>query len=134
MPVYPLPAWSSNAVESICTKYSVWLAKVPPGLMVITVPPEPVTLEEVAPIISNTLLSEVFFMLMLPPKVASTASENVIIRLAVTFTFMALSDGDRTSTVGAITSAVVKDQLVSSEIPAKLLPVASSKQEVSICT
>ena len=93
-------------------------AKVPEGLMVIWVVPEPDTLlVSVTSICSKVLSSEVSLMVMLPDS-ASTASLKLSTMLALTATPVALSAGTELERVGLVTSAVVKFKVVFWLIPA----------------
>ena len=68
-------------------------------------------------IVSRVASSDVFLMMILPVS-TSTASEKLRIILLSTATAVALSEGEELSNAGAIISAVVKESVVVSVIPA----------------
>ena len=83
--------------------------------MVIIVVPVPVTWSEVTSIVSMVVPPE--FSVIFPVS-TSTASSNVITKFEAVVTDVASSAGLNILTDGLVSSAEVKVQLVSSEIPA----------------
>ena len=77
-----------------------------PGLIVICVPPLPLTFAPVTSIVSIVLLSEVFLIVILPLS-ASTASSKFRTMFAFTATLVALSAGVEDERVGAVVSLEV---------------------------
>ena len=108
-------------------------ANVPAGLMVIAVPPVPVTFELPTGIDSNVESSLVFLIRILP---VSTSTFSLKFRTIFAFspTPVALSLGVEEDKVGAMLSPVTKLSAVAPEIPAYELVAASSNAVAGIKT
>ena len=108
-------------------------AKVPDGLIVMTFAATPI-LASATGIDSKILLSELLLM-MKPPVPFAIFSEQVITRLSLSPTPVALSAGDKVIVQsGGVKSQVVKFQVVLFKIPAKALPARSSITPAAILT